>query len=260
MRILFIGDVVGEPGRRALASLVPRIRKREGVGFVIANAENIAHGSGLMPQLADELLEAGVDCLTSGDHVWKRKEIYDRLATDSRIIRPANYPKEAVGYGSTVLQSESGTKVAVINLLGRVFMQAVECPFRVVKEEVAKMRGRANIIIVDIHAEATSEKIALGWFLDGEVSAVLGTHTHVQTADEKILPKGTAFISDVGMAGPYDSVLGRDKTAVISRFVTQMPVKFDTATGDIQMHGVIIDVDEKTGRAVSIKRIQEKYA
>ncbi len=258
MRILFIGDVVGEPGRNAVAQIVPMLKAREGVEFVIANGENAAGGSGITPSLCDELYKSGVDVITTGDHVWKRKELMDRLVTDKRLLRPANYPREAVGAGSTVIESASGINVAVINLIGRVFMQPVECPFRAAKEEIARLDKRARIIIVDIHAEATSEKIALGWYLDGMVSAIAGTHTHVQTADEKILPKGTAFISDVGMTGPFDSVIGRNKEAVLSRFVTQMPAKFDTATGDVQLHGVIIDVDEKTGRADSIKRVQEK--
>ena len=258
MRILFIGDIVGEPGRRAVKELLPRIKKREKLDFVIGNGENVAGGSGLTPPLADELFGYGINALTTGDHVWKRKEIVERIESDNRILRPANYPKEAPGFGSTIIQSESGIDIGIISLIGRVFMQAVECPFRVAKEEVDRMKGKARIIIVDIHAEATSEKIALGWYLDGLVSAIVGTHTHVQTADEKILPNGTAFITDAGMAGPFDSVIGRKKEQVLTRFIAQMPARFEAAELDIQLHGVVLDIDEKTGKADSIKRIQEK--
>jgi len=258
MKILFMGDIVGEPGRHAVKELLPKIVKSEGVEFVIANCENVAGGSGVTPALADELLSYGVDVLTSGDHIWKRKEIYDKLGSDARILRPANYPSEVPGSGSTVVSSSSGTDVGVINLIGRVFMQAVECPFKTAKREVEKLKNKARIIIVDMHAEATSEKIALGWYLDGLVSAIVGTHTHIQTADEKILPQGTAFISDAGMTGPYDGVIGRKKEQILNRFLTQMPTKFEMAEGDIQLHGVIIDIDGKTGKAESIKRVQKK--
>jgi len=258
MKILFIGDIVGEPGRRAVEKLIPKIKKREDIEFVIANGENVAGGSGVTPALADELFEHGVDVLTSGDHIWKRKEIVEKLDSDRRLLRPANYPPNVPGFGSSVISSESGIDVGVINLIGRVFMQPLECPFRAVKEILDKMKGKARVIIVDIHAEATSEKIALGWYLDGMVSAIVGTHTHVQTADEKILPGGTAFISDAGMTGPFDGVIGRKKEQILTRFITQMPARFEMAEGDIQLHGVILDIDEKTGKADSIKRIQEK--
>src|SRR3989338_3245364 len=259
MNILFIGDIVGEPGRRAVRELVPKISKREKVEFLVANGENTAGGSGITPSLADELFGYGVDVITTGDHIWKRKEIIERIESDRRILRPANYPQGAPGAGSTVVKSkDEEIDVGVIDVVGRVFMQAVECPFRVVKEEIDKIKGKARIIIVDIHAEATSEKIALGWYLDGQVSAIVGTHTHVQTADEKILPNGTAFISDAGMTGPFDSVIGRKKEQILARFISQMPARFETAEGDIQLHGVVIDVDEKTGKANSIKRIQER--
>lgn len=258
MRILFIGDIVGEPGRKAIKELVPKIIKREKVDFVVANGENAAGGSGITPILLDELLEYGVDVVTTGDHVWKRKEIMERIAQDPRLLRPANYPREAPGLGSTVVTSKDGIDVGVINIQGRVFMQAIECPFRTAKAEVERIKNKARVIIVDIHAEATSEKIALSFFLDGMVSAVIGTHTHVQTADEKILPGGTAFLSDAGMTGPFDSVIGRKKEQILARFITQMPMKFEMAEGDVQLHGAIIEVDEKTGKALSIKRVQEK--
>lgn len=260
MKILFIGDIVGEPGRRAVEELVPKIKKREGVEFVIANGENVAGGSGITPALADELFEHGVNVLTSGDHIWKRKEIVEKIDSDRRVLRPANYPSGVPGFGSAVIQSSSGTDVGVVCLVGRVFMQPVECPFRVARGEIDKLKKTARVIIVDMHAEATSEKIAMGWYLDGTVSAIVGTHTHVQTADEKILPGGTAFISDVGMTGPFDGVIGRKKEQILARFLTQMPARFEMAEGDIQLHGVIIDIDEKTGKANSIKRIQEKLA
>jgi len=260
VRILFIGDIVGEPGRRAVAELLPGIKKSNDVEFVIGNGENVAGGSGVTPALADELLESGIDVITSGDHIWKRKEIIERIDSDRRILRPANYPSGTPGFGSTVIKSESGTDVGVINLQGRVFMQALECPFRAAKEEIEKIKDKTRIIIVDMHAEATSEKIAMGWYLDGLVSAIAGTHTHVQTADEKILPEGTAFIADAGMTGPFDGVIGRKKEQILNRFLTQMPTKFEMAEGDIQLHGVIFDIDEKTGKANSVKRIQKKLA
>ena len=258
MKILFIGDIVGEPGRRAIEELLPGIKKANDVEFVIGNAENVAGGSGVTPSLADELFDHGLDVITSGDHIWKRKEIIDRIESDRRILRPANYPKGSPGFGSTVIKSESGIDVGVINIIGRVFMQALECPFRVAKEEVDRIKSRARVIIVDMHAEATSEKIALGWYLDGQVSAVLGTHTHVQTADEKILPGGTAFLCDAGMTGPLDGVIGRKKEQILARFITQMPTKFEMAENDIWLQGAIVDIDEKTGKANSIKRVQKK--
>jgi len=258
MKVLFIGDIVGEPGRHAVRDLVPKIVKRSSIDFVIANGENVAGGSGLTPALTDELFDYGVDVVTSGDHVWKRKEIIEKIDTDHRLLRPANYPQHAPGLGSTVVESAEGCAVGVVNLQGRVFMQAIECPFRTASEEIARLKKKARVIIVDIHAEATSEKIALGYYLDGLASAVLGTHTHVQTADEKILPGGTAYISDAGMTGPFDGVIGRKKEQILARFLSQMPARFEMAEGDIQLHGVVIDIDEKTGKANSIKRIQEK--
>lgn len=260
MRVLFIGDVVGEPGRHAIKELLPKIVKREKIDFVIANGENAAGGSGITSVLVDELLGYGVDIITSGDHIWKRKEIVERISQDARILRPANYPRETPGFGSTVVASKAGIEVGVINIQGRVFMQAIECPFRTAKAEVERIKNKARVIIVDMHAEATSEKMALGFFLDGSVSAVIGTHTHVQTADERILPNGTAFLTDAGMTGPFDSVIGRKKEQILARFISQMPVKFEMADNDIQLHGAVIDIDEKAGKANSIKRIQEKLA
>jgi metallophosphoesterase (TIGR00282 family) len=259
MRLLFIGDIVGEPGRSAIKNLLPKLVKREKIDFVVANAENAAGGSGITERIAEELFGCGVHVLTSGDHIWKRKEIIEILNSERRIVRPLNYPKEAPGFGSTIAESSSGVTIAVINLLGRVFMQAVECPFRTSREEIEKIRKTTPNIFVDIHAEATSEKIALGWYLDGLVTALLGTHTHVQTADEKILPEGTAYITDTGMTGPFDSVIGRKKEQILTRFITQMPARFQMAEDDIWLNAVVIDFDEKKGTAHSIKRIQEKF-
>jgi metallophosphoesterase (TIGR00282 family) len=258
MRILFLGDIVGSPGREIIKELLPAFRKKEKLDFAIANAENAAGGSGLTPSLAEELFSSGIDAITSGDHIWKKREIYDYLNTTDRVLRPANYPRGVPGRGSSVVTSHAGHKVGLINLVGRVFMEAVECPFRTAKEEAEKLSGKTNIIIVDMHAEATSEKVALGWFLDGTVSAIVGTHTHIQTADEKILPQGTAYITDCGMTGPYDSVIGRRKEEILERFITQLPTRFEMASDDVQMHGVIIDIDERTGKATGIKRVQEK--
>jgi len=258
MKILVIGDIVGSPGRQAVKALVPKIKKEEGVEFVVANAENAAGGSGITPDIAEELFGYGADVLTSGDHIWKKKEVEEILDREPRLLRPANYPKGAPGFGGSVTKSKSGIDVGVICLVGRVFMAAVDCPFRAAREEIEKLKQKTNIILVDMHAEATSEKIAMGWYLDGDVSLVFGTHTHVQTADERILPKHTAYISDIGMTGPFDSVIGRRTEQIIQRFLTQLPVRFEMATENVQLHGVILDVDEKTGQAISLKRVQKK--
>lgn len=258
MRILFIGDIVGEPGRKIVRERLKTFRTQENIDVVIANGENSAGGSGLTPKIADELLRSGIDILTSGDHIWKKKEIYDYLETRDKLIRPLNYPKGVPGKGSTVVDVEGVGKVAAINLIGRVFMEAVDCPFDRIREEIEKVRKETAVIIVDMHAEATSEKVAMGWFLDGAVSAVVGTHTHIQTADEKILPEGTAYITDCGMTGPYDSVIGRKKELILTRFITQLPTRFEMADSGVEMHGVIIEVDSETGKATSIRRIQEK--
>jgi metallophosphoesterase (TIGR00282 family) len=251
MKILFIGDVVGSPGRHAVATLVPRLRQERSLDLVIANGENSAHGAGLTEATVGALLGSGVDVITTGDHVWDQKGVEKFIELEPRVLRPLNLAPGTPGRGSAVVNG-----VAVINLVGRVYMPACECPFRAAQAEVARLRQQTRIIIVDLHAEATSEKMAMGWFLDGQVSAVIGTHTHVPTADEQILPKGTAFISDVGMTGPHDSVLGRDKEAVIRRFVTQMPQRLEVATVNVLLNGVIVDVDENTGLARSIERVR----
>ena len=258
MRILLIGDIVGSPGREAIRKIVPALRKERPIDFVVANAENVAGGSGLTSDTADELFNNKVDILTTGDHIWKKKEIYERLSKDNRILRPLNYPESSPGRGVAVAKLGSGEKVAVINLLGRVFMDPIDCPFKAVEKELEKIPEDIKIILVDIHAEATSEKIALGRFLDGRVSAVFGTHTHVQTSDERILPGGTAYITDLGMTGPQDSVIGRKCEAIIERFLTALPQKFEVAERDVQLQAVIVEIDIKTGKAVSIERVREK--
>lgn len=256
MRVLFIGDIVGRPGRRIAEKALGPFRDREKVDVVVANGENAAGGSGLTPEITKELLSSGIDVLTSGDHIWKKREIYDLLACTNRVVRPLNYPRGAPGKGYTVIDIPGQGKLAVINLIGRVFMDAVDCPFIAVREVVSEIRRITPNILVDMHAEATSEKVAMGWYLDGEVSAVIGTHTHIQTADEKILPDGTAYITDCGMTGPYDSVIGRKKEKVLERFLTQLPARFEMATGQPEMHGVILDLDPATGKALKISRIQ----
>ncbi len=259
MRILLIGDIVGRPGREAVKAIVPAFRKDRVIDFVIANAENIAGGSGLTPETADGLLSTEIDVLTSGDHVWKKKEIHQRLEKDARILRPANYPEDCPGRGTGVFRSSSGKTVGVINLVGRVFMDHVgACPFRTAEREIEKISKEAKIILVDMHAEATSEKIALGRFLDGRASVIFGTHTHVQTADEKILKGGSAYITDLGMTGPQDSVIGRKVEPIIEHFLLCMPTRFEIAEGDVELQGAIIDIEEKSGRTVSIKRVREK--
>jgi len=258
MNILFIGDIVGSPGRLAVKEILPKLKKKKKIDFTVANAENSAGGSGITDQVADELFDIGVDVITSGDHIWKKKEFYSRLNNDKRILRPLNYPKSNPGRGVTVVESVDGVNVAVINLLGRVFLDPIDCPFKAAQEAVKEVKDKTFVIIVDIHAEATSEKIALGRFLDGRASAVIGTHTHVQTADEYILPKGTAYITDSGMTGPFDSVIGRKTEFILERFLTQMPTKFEVAEGDIRLQGAMVTVDDKTGIASKIERIHER--
>ncbi len=256
VRILFIGDVVGRPGRSGVHYLVPDIVEGYGINLVIANAENAAGGIGVTSSVADELLDNGIHVLTTGNHIWAKKEIVEYLTASPRLLRPANYPPDLPGRGSTVIHTQEGDAIGVLNLQGRVYMENLDCPFRVAEKEVEALRKKTKIVIVDFHAEATSEKVALGWFLDGRASAVLGTHTHVQTADERVLPKGTAYISDVGMTGALDSVIGMKKGIAIRRFLTQMPLKLEVAKKNIQLQGVILEIDRETGSGISIKRIQ----
>ncbi len=256
MKVLFIGDIVGRPGREILKSQLSKIRKKEGIDFTVANAENAAGGSGLTVKVAEELLSLPIDCLTTGDHIFSKKDVFQIIDAEPRLLRPANYPSGVSGAGVTILKKDSLPEIGVLNLQGRVFMSPIECPFRVGMEHVEELRKRTPIIIVDFHAEATSEKQALAYWLDGKVSAVLGTHTHVQTADEKILPQGSAFISDVGMSGPFKSVLGRSIDDVLKRFLTSIPQRMEVATEDIRIQGVIIDIDNESGKAKDIKRFQ----
>lgn len=256
MKILIVGDIVGSPGRTALARVVGQMRSAGEVDFVVANAENAAGGRGITPALAEDLFRAGADVLTTGDHVWDQKELAKHIDKEPRILRPANYPPACPGKGSITAETPAG-RVTVIDLVGRVFMGPADCPFRTV-DQILNAGGLGKIVIVDLHAEATSEKIAMGRYLDGRVSAVVGSHTHVQTSDETILPKGTAYITDLGMTGPKDSVLGRDVESIIKKFITGMPTPFDVATKDVCLEGVLITVDDKTGKAAKIKRVREK--
>lgn len=255
MRILFIGDIVGKNGRRTVRETIYKVIEEYGVDFCLANCENAAGGFGTTPAIVEELLSYPIDVLTSGNHIWDRKEIIDYIKEEKRLIRPANFSRESPGSGSTIASTGNGCQVGVINLQGRVFLPPYDCPFRAATEEIALLKKETPIIIVDFHAEATSEKIAMGWYLDGRASAVVGTHTHVQTADERVLPKGTAYITDVGMTGPRDSVIGIKKELVIEKFITYMPNRFECATGEGMFSAIIVDVDEETGRAGGIKRL-----
>jgi metallophosphoesterase (TIGR00282 family) len=255
IRLLFIGDIVGRPGRelvrRGLVSLVTH----HDVDLVIANVENAAAGFGVTPEIADELLQCGVDVMTGGNHSWDKKEILPYFDEQPRLLRPANFPTGAPGRGVYVARARGGRPVAVINGMGRVFMTPIDDPFRVLDAEIEAVRQEARVIFVDFHAEATSEKVAMGWHLDGRVTAVVGTHTHVQTADERVLPGGTAYITDVGMTGPHDSVIGVERSAILARFLTGRPQRFETATENPRLNGVVVTADESTGRALSIDRI-----
>lgn len=255
MQVLFIGDIVGKPGREAVAALLPDLQKEYGLDVIIANAENASGGRGLTKEVAYELYDYGIHFLTMGNHVWDQKEIIKFIDDESRLIRPANYPKGVPGKGYGYVL-HNGIKTGIINLSGRIFLPPLENPFTMVNQLINTMAAETSVILVDFHAEATSEKVALGWFLNGKVSAVLGTHTHIQTADARILDQGTAYITDVGMTGPRDSVLGVKKEIVISNFLTQMPIRFEVANGIQQLNAVVINIDEKTGKAREIISIQ----
>ena len=252
--------MVGEPGRRAVKEIVPRLIRDEGIDFVIANGENIAAGSGITESTVVDLFSSGVNVMTSGDHIFRKKEGEALLENSSRLLKPANYPECTPGRGSTVVEAGNGIKIGVLNLIGRVFLKTVNCPFEIAEREVKKLREQTPIIFVDIHAEATSEKVALGWFLDGKVSAVFGTHTHIQTADETILPKGTGYLTDLGMCGPYRSVIGREIDQVLKMFLTQLPMKLEVAREDPRISGAIFEVDPASGKTVSIRRVHEKIS
>jgi len=255
IKILFIGDIIGKPGRQALGRELHRLVDRHAVDLVIANAENAAGGFGLTTETARELFDTGVHCLTSGNHIWDKKEQVPLVLADRRVLRPANYAEGVPGAGSVVVTTPGGVKIGVLNLEGRVYMKNLECPFRTADREIELLRRETPLIFVDFHAEATSEKSALGWYLDGRVSAVVGTHTHVQTADERILPLGTAYLTDAGMTGSFDSVIGIGKTEAINKFLTQLPVKFEVPKKDIRLNAVLVGIDEQSGKALSIERI-----
>ena len=255
MLILFVGDIVGSPGRQILKDHLADIVEQRKIDLAIVNCENAASGFGITPRLADELLAAGADVLTGGNHIWDRKEVIEYFPHQPRLLRPANFPEGVPGSGLYVGDTRSRTRYAVLNLQGRTFMAPIDCPFRSAERELARIPPEVKVIVVDMHAETTSEKQAMGWFLDGKVSAVIGTHTHVATADAHVLPKGCAFITDVGMTGPHDSIIGMAKEAIIERFLNGLPARFEVAQGDVQMHSVVIDVDETTGAARSIESL-----
>lgn len=260
MRIAFFGDVVGRPGRRAVAIVLRRLRREQSLDFVVANGENAAGGKGIDPGSAEELQDAGVDVITTGNHVWQNREIIPYLAENGRVLRPLNFAPDTPGHGWVVREARDGSRVAVVNVIGRVFMGPADCPFRSVEALLPEIRSATPVIVVDMHAEATSEKVGMGRFLDGRVTAVLGSHTHVQTADETILAGGTAVLSDAGMCGPEDSILGVRTDRVLERFLRQMPVRFEVASGPVLVQGAIVDVDASTGRATAIARIRERIA
>jgi metallophosphoesterase (TIGR00282 family) len=256
VRILFVGDVVGRPGRAAVRELLPGLKRRLGIHFTIVNCENAAAGFGVTPEICEELFEAGADCLTGGNHSWKKREIYSYIDRCERLLRPANYPEGAPGRGWHVYQA-GPHRIAVVNLLGLTHLAPLDCPFRAFDTIQARAAEETPLLVVDFHAEATSEKQALGWYADGRATAVIGTHTHVQTADERLLPGGTGYLTDVGMTGPVDGVLGVAREAVLEQFLTRMPVRFEVASGPAMLMAVMIEADPDTGRAISLARVQE---
>jgi len=257
VKLLFIADIVGQPGRRAVKELVPKLRRQHQIDVVVANGENSAGGSGITVNTATEIFGAGVDIITSGDHLWDQKEVMELLANEPRFVRPLNYPAGTPGHGSAVYEREGMPKLAVMNLQGRTFMPPLENPFHAARAEVKRLQQSTRTILVDFHAEATSEKVALARMLDGEVSAVIGTHTHVQTADEQIFPGGTAFLCDGGFTGPHESVIGREIAPIVERFLTGMPQRFEVARERVILQGALLDIDELTGRARAIHRLSE---
>lgn len=256
MKVLCIGDIMGEPGRRAVARAVPRLVAQRQVDVVIGNGENVAGGFGITPELAEELFELGLAVITTGNHAWDKKEALDYFQRQPRLLRPANYPAGVPGHGSVVVESAAGERLAVLQLMGRAYMPTIDCPFQTAKRDVSRLKQETPAIIVDMHAEATSEKMAMGHFLDGEVTAVVGTHTHVQTADDQILPKGTAYLTDIGMTGPLHSVIGVKKELAIEKFLTGMPRRFEVAGGPSVFCAVLLDLDARLGKAISLERIR----
>jgi 2',3'-cyclic-nucleotide 2'-phosphodiesterase len=255
MRILFVGDIFGKPGRDIAKRAIPALVQREGIDFVIANVENAAAGFGITGEIAETILGYGVDVMTTGNHVWDKKEVLDYIPRQPKLLRPANFPAGAPGRGSCIGRTRTGEPVGVLNLMGRIFMNPLDDPFAAALREVENLRAQARVVFVDFHAEATSEKVAMGWHLDGRATAVSGTHTHVQTADERILPKGTAYITDAGMTGPHDSIIGVSVEAALGRFMTAMPTKFDPATGGARLNAIIVSADARSGKATAIERL-----
>lgn len=255
MTLLFIGDIFGKAGRDLVVRGLRALVERYEVDLVVANAENSAGGFGVTREVGDAILKTGVDVMTSGNHVWDKKEVLDYIAIEPRLLRPANYPQGVPGCGSLIARTKHGDEVGIVNVMGRVFMTAIDDPFRVAEREIERIRERTPLVLVDFHAEATSEKIAMGWHLDGRATAVVGTHTHVQTADDQILPKGTAYITDVGMTGPHDGVIGVEREPVIARFLNGLPTRFESASGNPKLHAVVVDADATTGKAKSITRL-----
>ncbi|PYM20254.1 MAG: TIGR00282 family metallophosphoesterase [Candidatus Rokuibacteriota bacterium] len=255
MNVLMVGDVYGEPGRSAVQRLLPKLRQEHQIDLAVVNVENAAGGFGVTPQIARAFLDQGVDVMTTGNHIWDKKEIVEYIARENLLLRPANYPLGTPGVGYVTVKA-GPHRVSVMNLMGRVFMLPIDCPFRKADEILAELRRESPVILVDMHAEATSEVIAMGWYLDGRVSAVVGTHRHVQTADERILPGGTAYISDLGLTGPTDGVIGVDRDQIIQRFLTQMPIRFETAKGPASLQGMVITVDPESGRASEVRRLR----
>lgn len=255
MKVLFVGDIVGNPGRKAAKEMISVLKREIPFDYCIANGENSAGGTGITYVVAQELYKCGVNAITMGNHTWSKKEVINFIDSDSRIIRPANYPQELPGKSSTIIDGSLG----IVNLLGRVYMDGIDCPFKASEREIEYLKSFVKVIIVDMHAEATSEKCAMAWFLDGRVSSVIGTHTHVQTADERIFPCGTGFISDVGMTGPHEGIIGVERHLVIEKFLTHMPVKFEVAKGCVQFNAVYLTIDDKTGRTLEIKRLSRVF-
>ena len=255
MKVLFVGDIVGRRGRKVVRRMIPALRRENDIDLIVANVENAAGGFGITPAVAREILAMGVDVMTSGNHIWDKKEVLECMDNEPRLLRPENYPPGVPGHGAYEGVTRQGVRFGVLNLQGRVFMPNIDCPFRCAEEQVSRLRKRTSVLIVDFHAEATSEKLALGWSLDGRVSAVFGTHTHVPTADLRLFPKGTAYVSDVGMTGCYDSVIGVSVETALPRFLTGMPTRFAGATGSASLASILLDIDESTGAAQSIQRI-----
>lgn len=256
MKLLFIGDIVGKPGRELVRRGLGPLVARHAIDFVIANGENAAAGFGITREIGDQLFAWGVDVVTSGNHIWDKKEALEYIAREPRLLRPANYPDGAPGHGAYLATAGNGVRVGVVNVMGRVFLANIDDPFTTASREVARLRAEgAQIVFVDVHAEVTSEKIAMGWYLDGQATAVVGTHTHVQTADNRVLPRGTAYLTDAGMTGPHDGVIGVEKDAVIARFLNGLPTRFETASGDPRLNGVVVTADPATGLATAIDRV-----